>query len=81
MPPTQKLQDPNSIAVFEAVLCVGIVKEDEFTNTGLKDAISQCFHKGWLHMDKIDELNGFGYCFPLHLLLDISHIRTQLVML
>ena len=67
LPPTQKLQDPNFLAVFEAVLCAGVVKEDEFIDAGTKDAISQCFRGGWLHTDKINGPNGFGYCFPSRL--------------
>lgn len=53
LPPTQKLQNPNFVAVFEAVLCADVVKEDEFTDTGMKDAISQCFCGGWLPWIKL----------------------------
>ena len=64
LPPTQKLQDPNFAAVFEAVLCAGVVTEDDFTQASAKDAILQCFRGGWLHTDKINEMDNFGYCFP-----------------
>jgi hypothetical protein len=64
LPPSHKLQDPNFVAVFEAVLYAGVVTEEDFTRAGEKDAISQCFRKGWLHTDQVDGPNGFGYCFP-----------------
>ncbi len=67
LPPIQKLQDPNFVAVFEAVLCAGVVTEGDFTHTGTKDAISECFREGWLHTDIINGPNGFGYYFPSYL--------------
>lgn len=67
LPSTLKLQDPDFVTVFEAVLCAGVVTDNDFTHPGTKDAISQCFHRGWLHTDKFDGPNGFGYCFPSRL--------------
>ncbi len=67
MPPTQKLQDPNFVAVFEAVLCAGVVTDGDFTHPGTKDAISECFREGWFHTDTINGPNGFGYYFPSRL--------------
>ena len=67
LPPTKKLQDPNFVAVFEAVLCSGVVMKDDFTHAGEKDAISQCFRGGWLHADQINGVDDCGYCFPSHL--------------
>jgi hypothetical protein len=64
LPPTHKLQDPNFVAVFEAVLYAGVVTEEEFTHAGEKDAIFQCFCEGWLHTDRVDGSNRSGYCFP-----------------
>jgi hypothetical protein len=69
LPPTKKLQDPNFVAVFEAVLCAGVVTKDDFTHAGEKDAISQCFRggPGWLHTDQMNGPDDFRYCFPSHL--------------
>lgn len=67
LPPTQKLQDPSFVAVFEAVLCAGVVTKGDFTDAGAKVALSQCFRGGWLHTDEINGSNSVGYCFPSRL--------------
>jgi hypothetical protein len=57
--------------VFSSVLSTGVVTDAEFTAEDDKAALSQCFHTGWLHTDKLDHIgrpDEFGYFFasPLH---------------
>ena len=71
LPSSRDLQLPPVAHVFFSVLSTGVVTDAEFTAEDDKAALSRCFHKGWLHTDKLDHIgrpNEFGYFFssPLH---------------
>jgi hypothetical protein len=64
--PNKELQDASIARIFSAVLCTGVVMDSDFTTDDEKKALSQCFHSGWLHTDKLDDVGRrykFGYFF------------------
>jgi len=65
-PPYIKLQNVSISRIFKAILCEGYIMDGDFTADGEKGALMECFHNGWLHMDKlriIDRPHEFGYFF------------------
>jgi hypothetical protein len=67
LPTDDALQTPAIAQVFSAVLCRNVVEESQFQTTGEKNALRECFHRGWLHTDKLSTVNNFGYIFPSYL--------------
>lgn len=66
LPSDEALQSPATASVFSAVLCRNVVKESEF-ETDEKNALQECFRNGWLHADKLGDINllrNVGYFFP-----------------
>jgi hypothetical protein len=49
--------------VFSSVLRAGFVTDTDFTAEHDTSALQQCFRKGWLHSDKLDD-DEIGYFFP-----------------
>jgi hypothetical protein len=66
LPPNTKFQDVSISCIFDAVLCKGVVTDNDFTTDAEKEALMECFHNGWLHTDKLDDVGRpyeFGYFF------------------
>ena len=63
LPRSAELQDLTLASVAEAVLCRNVVRDDNFTTAGEKEALSRCFRNGWLHTEKVEN-DVVGYSFP-----------------
>jgi hypothetical protein len=67
LPSIGELKVPAIARVFSAVLRTGFVLGADFTGKPGDDALQQCFHRGWLHADKLDAFGmpyKTGYLFP-----------------
>jgi len=61
------IEVPAVARVLSEVLHTGFVMETDFKDEDDKAALQQCFHKGWLHADELDDfgiLYKTGYLFP-----------------
>jgi len=67
LPANKDLQVPAVASIFSAVLRTHVVMDANFTTEDDKSALQRCFHRGWLHTDKLKDINlpdEVGYFYP-----------------
>ena len=67
LPLNGELQLPSVAHIFFSVLSTGVITDAEITTEDDKRVLLLCFRNGWLHTDKLDNIDRpheLGYFFP-----------------
>jgi len=71
LPSNSELRNIFVLHILFTVLCKGTVTDDDFAAENEKEALLKCFHRGWLHTDKLDNIGrpyeiGYFFASSLH---------------